>query len=50
VVVPEGEFIMNLADEHQEANWHDMPQQSIILYEYWIYEHGVSNKQFATFI
>ena len=50
VYVPSGKFLMGAKDEDLDANWHEKPQHDVYIDAYWIYQHEVSNKQFATFI
>lgn len=48
VYVPEGDFLRG--SDHQEASFVEKPQRSIYLDAFWIYQHPVTNAQFAAFV
>lgn len=48
VVVPEGEFLMG--SEDGDAFDHEKPKHIVYLDTYWIYQHPVTNAQFAAFV
>ncbi|GEM_PF-1109782 len=48
--IPPGDFLMGAGREDREAKADEKPLHRVTLTGYWIYEHEVTNRQFALFV